>query len=187
MPAALYLPPATAPQLVNTGIWSAPPSLVGGASSYRSGEYVYQGFLYDDHGAKGALDASQDDEQTAGALSMPYGTYTYPTDPKYGANAANLIEFRLKLTSTATAFRATFNTMIDPTVEAFTIGLGGGSTSYAMPHVTKPPLEHKGTLSAGPAPGKTTRSTSARTRGLSISASGPSTTATCCAIRPPGW
>jgi len=133
-PAAFYLPPATAPQLVNTGIWSAQPILVEGASSYRSGEYVYQGFLYDDHGAKGALDASQDDEQTAGALSMPYGTYTYPTDPKYGANAANLIEFRLKLTSSATAFRATFNTMIDPTVEAFTIGLGGGSTSYAMPH-----------------------------------------------------
>jgi hypothetical protein len=133
-PAALYLPPATAPQLVNTGIWSAPPILVEGASSYRSGEYVYQGFLYDDHGAKGVLDVNQDDEQIAGALSMPSGTYTYPTAPNYGANAANLIEFRLKLTSSATAFRATFNTMIDPTVEAFTIGLGGGSTSYAMPH-----------------------------------------------------
>ena len=53
--------------------------------------------------------------------ALPSGTYTYPTDPKYGGNAANLIEFRLKLTQTATAFRATFNTMIDPTVEAFTI------------------------------------------------------------------
>ena len=140
-PDALYLAPATAPQLVNTGIWVAPPILVEGASSYRDGEYVYQGFLYDDHGALGVPDANQTGETVAGPLSLPSGTYTYPTDPKYGDNAANLIEFRLKLTSAATAFRATFNTMIDPTVEAFTIALGGGTTSYSVPdgaNVTEP-------------------------------------------------
>ncbi len=50
-PDILYAPLAAAPQFVNAGIWRAAPILVSGASSYRSGEYVYQDFLYDDHGA----------------------------------------------------------------------------------------------------------------------------------------
>jgi hypothetical protein len=54
-PDILYEPPATAPQLTNSGIWHAAPILVSGASSYRDGEFLYQDFLYDDHGANGGV------------------------------------------------------------------------------------------------------------------------------------
>src|SRR6476660_6573755 len=55
-PDVLYAPPPRAPQLENTGVWHAPPILVSGASAYRDGEFVYQDFLYDDHGAAGTPD-----------------------------------------------------------------------------------------------------------------------------------
>jgi pimeloyl-ACP methyl ester carboxylesterase len=127
--------PANPPQLQNAGIWKAPPILISGASAYRDGEYLYQDFLYDDHGADGTTpDANQPDETVANALARPAGTYTYPTDPKYGGNAADLVEFRLKPTADATAFRVTLNTMLDPTLYAFTIGLGNSKTAFAMPH-----------------------------------------------------
>ena len=50
-PDILYEPLATAPQLTNSGYWKAEPILVSGAEAYRKGEYLYQDFLYDDHGA----------------------------------------------------------------------------------------------------------------------------------------
>src|SRR2546423_14688143 len=53
-PDILYQKPATSPQLSNGGIWTASPILVSGASAYRAGEFLYQDFLYDDHGARGS-------------------------------------------------------------------------------------------------------------------------------------
>ncbi|MDB5039698.1 MAG: putative penicillin acylase [Candidatus Eremiobacteraeota bacterium] len=132
-PDILYAPLATAPQFQNSGIWAAPPILISGTSSYRSHEYVYQGFLYDDTGAKEVRDPAQ----TAASpdyIAYPSGTYTYPTDPAYVGNAANIVDFRMKLTSTATAFRMTFNSMTDPSLIAFTIGLGSAAASSPMPH-----------------------------------------------------
>src|SRR5882762_8480817 len=77
-PDLLYAPAASAPQLTNAGIWRAPPILVSGATAERSGEFLYQDFLYDDHGARQAPDPA--DPRTAGNLfSRPNGTYTYPT------------------------------------------------------------------------------------------------------------
>src|SRR2546428_572556 len=49
-PDVLYAAPAFAPQLENVGVWFAAPILVSGASAYRRGEFLYQDFLYDDHG-----------------------------------------------------------------------------------------------------------------------------------------
>jgi predicted esterase len=134
-PAILYAPAATPPQLSNTGIWNATPILISGASAYRSGEYLYQDFLYDDHGANGtAPDANQTGEVVAGALSRFTGTYTYPTAASYAGNAADLVEFRMKPTADATAFRITLNTMVDPTVYACTIALGTSGAAIAIPH-----------------------------------------------------
>ena len=130
----LYAAAATPPQLANTGIFSAAPILVSGASSYRSGEYVYQDFLYDDHGAAGTRDPSQQLEAVANQNAGFAGTYTYPTNANYAGNAADLVEIRLKPTADATAFRITLNSMADPTLYAFTIGLGGSTITYAMPH-----------------------------------------------------
>lgn len=123
-PDILYAAPATAPQLTNTGIWRAPSILVSGASAYRHGEFLYQDFLDDDHGATEQNDPQ--DQRTAGNLfSKPSGTYTYPTDPAYANNAADLVEFRVKPLSTATAFRVTLDTMREPKLIAFSIALGG--------------------------------------------------------------
>src|SRR2546423_1355309 len=75
-PDILYSAPATAPQLTNAGIWQAQPILVSGAGAYRGGEYLYQDFLYDDHGAKENPDPN--DPRTGGdTFSRANGTYTY--------------------------------------------------------------------------------------------------------------
>jgi hypothetical protein len=112
-PDLLYRPAPRAPQLENTGYWTAPPILVSGTSAYRDGEYVYQDFLYDDT-----------------ALAYPAET----TPPSYDGNAADLVEVRLKPLASATAIRITYNTLLDPAVAAATVALGTSSPAHAMPH-----------------------------------------------------
>jgi hypothetical protein len=127
-PNILYEAPATAPQMTNTGVWRASPILVSGASAYRSGEFLYQDFLYDDHGANGGQRDPNDPraQGTSGDLfAAPDGTYTYPTNPAYAMNAADLVELRVKPLADATAFRITLNTLKDPSLVATTIAIGG--------------------------------------------------------------
>ena len=134
-PALLYRQPAVAPQLTNTGPWKASPILVSGASAYRRGEFLYQDYLYDDHGAHETPDPSNPQATALGDLfSMPNGTYTYPTGPGYAGNAADLVEFRVKPLARATAFRITLNTLENPTLIAASIAIGGrpGQT-FAFP------------------------------------------------------
>jgi pimeloyl-ACP methyl ester carboxylesterase len=99
--------------------------LVSGAQAYRDGEYLYQGFLYGDHGARELPDPA--DPRQNNQFSEPNGTYTYPSNPVYANNAANLVEFRVKPLPDETAFRITLNTLKDPALVAFTIALGGTS------------------------------------------------------------
>jgi hypothetical protein len=128
-PEILYAPPAVAPQLENTGIWHASPILVSGASAYRDGEFLYQGFLYDDHGA---ATSPLPTPPTTNLAAL--GTYTYPTGPGYAGNAANLIEFRMRPLGNATAIRLTYNTLLDPDLVATTIALGNSAVPYPIPH-----------------------------------------------------
>ena len=113
-PDVLYAPPAKAPQLENVAPFSAAPILVSGATAYRHGEFLYQDFLHDDRGAAGTADTT--DPTSGGSLSWKAkaGTLTYPTDPVFANNAADLVELRVKPLADATAFRVTLNTMIDP-------------------------------------------------------------------------
>ena len=113
-PDVLYAPAVDAPQLQNTGVWRAPPILVSGTSAYRSGEFLHQDFLYDDLGAGDAA--------------------VYPADPRYGGNAADLVELRLRELPGETAFRITYNTMIAPELAATTIALGSSAAPATMPH-----------------------------------------------------
>jgi hypothetical protein len=132
-PDVLYEPLAQAPQLENTkgSGWHATPILVSGASAYRHGEFVYQGYVYDDHGAKEAVDTTNPmispggDSSGGDTFSEPDGTYTYPTGPGYDENAANLIELRLRAKSKTTAFRITLNTLEKPDLVATAIAIGG--------------------------------------------------------------
>ncbi|HEY4451210.1 MAG TPA: hypothetical protein VGN13_06405 [Solirubrobacteraceae bacterium] len=132
-PPVLYEPLAQAPQLQNApeSGWHAAPILISGASAYRKGEFLYQGYLYDDHGAKEAPDPTNPmfspggDPSGGDTFSEPDGTYTYPTAPAYAENAANLVELRVKPLTTATAFRITLNTLEDPALVATGIAIGG--------------------------------------------------------------
>jgi predicted esterase len=133
-PDILYAPGASAPPLTNSGIWHAPPILVSGASAYRDGEFLYQDFLYDDHGANGGVPDPGDPRLSGDTFSQPNGTYTYPTDPAYAGNAADLVELRVKPTATATAFRITLNTMKDPSLVATTIAIGDSAKPQQFPH-----------------------------------------------------
>ncbi len=133
-PDVLYAPPAKAPQLTNTGPWRAEPILISGASAYRDGEFLYQDYLYDDHGARAAGRDPQDPRVGSDDFSAPNGTYTYPTDPVYANNAADLVELRVQPLADATAFRITLNTMKDPALVATTIAIGDSPRPHEFPH-----------------------------------------------------
>ncbi|MFL5827359.1 MAG: glucodextranase DOMON-like domain-containing protein [Thermoleophilaceae bacterium] len=141
-PDILYASAPRAPQLENTGIWHAQPILVSGASAYRSGEFLYQDYLYDDHGADSGVQDPGDprygfqtgDESSGPLFSQANGEYTYPTDPKYANDAADFVEVRAKQQSGAAAFRVTLNTLNDPSLVGFTIALGDSATSREFPH-----------------------------------------------------
>lgn len=133
-PDILYAPPAKAPQLTSTGVWRADPILVSGASAYRDGEFLYQDFLYDDHGARAAGRDPRDPRAGGDDFSAPNGTYTYPTDPAYAGNAADFVELRVQPLARATAFRLTLNTMKDPSLVATTIAIGDSARPREFPH-----------------------------------------------------
>jgi len=128
-PAILYEEPSVAPQLTNTAPWSARPLLVSGAHAYEHGEFLYQDFLYDDSGANGNLNDPNDKHPQADLFSLRTGTYTYPGDPRYQGNAADLVELRVKPLDGATAFRITLTELSDPALVAATIGIGTPSSA----------------------------------------------------------
>lgn len=134
-PDVLYADAPRAPQLENVRGWKADPILVSGAQSYRAGEWVYQDFLLDDHGATGGYDRGTPYGTSAHLYSPTGGTFTYPKDPVYANNAADLVEYRLRPTKKATLFRVTLNTLQDPERSAFTIALGAPDAATATwPH-----------------------------------------------------
>jgi len=141
-PDILYGPLAQAPQLSNApgSVWTASPILVSGTTAYRDGEFLYQGFLYDDHGANSGIADPNDPRSHPGGsytssddFSAPNGTYTYPTAAVYAGNAANLVELRVKPLADATAFRITLNTMKDPALVATTIAIGDSAVPRPYP------------------------------------------------------
>jgi predicted esterase len=137
-PPILYKPPPVAPQLQNVGPWRARPIMVSGAVAYRRGEFLYQDFIYDDHGASGTPDPSR--LADAASFEVPAGVQIYPDDPELHDNAADFVEVRVKPLAKATAFRVTLNTLDNPEKVAFTIALGDGPAK-AWPHgagVTSP-------------------------------------------------
>jgi len=131
-PDLLYAPAVDAPQLTNAGPWKAAPILISGASAYRSGEFLYQDFLYDDHGAHGQMDPN-DRRNPGDAFSKPNGTYTYPSDRVYADNAADFVEVRAKPLPDATALRVTLNTLKDQSRIAFSVAIGGANGGPALP------------------------------------------------------
>ena len=134
-PDALYLPPPRSPQLENVKPWQADPILVSGAAAYRDGEWLYQDFLFDDHGATGVPGRTDPYGISTNLYSPSAGTFLYPTAEQYAHNAADLVEFRVRPLKGATGFRVTLNSMVDPELVAFTVALGDdGSGNDQWPH-----------------------------------------------------
>ena len=125
-PSVLYDDPATPPQLETSGIWSADPLLVSGASAYDDGEFLYQDFVYDDHGANttDVPEAPPHPQTDVYTYSPPTGDVVYPTDADtYGYNAADLLEFRVQPTGESLTYRITLQTMKAPDVAGVAIGI----------------------------------------------------------------
>ena len=133
-PALLYAPAPAAPQLENVAPWTALPILISGASAYREGEFLYQDFLHDDRGAAGVQDPNDPQLLSGKYLFSPKaGTLTYPSDPVFAQNAADLVELRVKPLAAATAIRVTLNTLLDAEKVAFTIALGTSAAAVDWP------------------------------------------------------
>src|SRR4051812_427411 len=132
-PDILYAGPASAPQLENAPPWTASPILVSGAAAYSRGEYLYQDYIYDDHGAAGVRDPQDPFDPATFLFSPKHGTLTYPTDSAFANNGADLVELRVKPHGDATEFRVTLNTLKDPARTAFTIALGSSATPLPWP------------------------------------------------------
>ena len=140
-PDVLYAPTAASPQLANHDPrFRAAPLLVSGTEAYVGGEYVYQDYLYDDHGSQAmpvnATDQTASDSTTAAglsanALAYQVGSISYPTDPVYAGNAADLVEFRMVPDATSTAYRFTLNTLkrADTTILALALDTDRDATT----------------------------------------------------------
>src|SRR3954469_18897617 len=130
-PDILYADAPRAPPLEKTGGWPPPPILVSGATAYRDGEFIYQDYLYDDHGARFTRDPG-DPRSGDDTFSEPNGTYRYPTDPAFAQNAADLVELRVKPAADATLIRLTLNTLVDAQRVGAVIAIGDSPVPLPM-------------------------------------------------------
>jgi hypothetical protein len=122
-PPLLYEAPPKVPQLSNRAPFAADPLLVSGTDAYRDGEYLYQDYLFDDRGANTAAGAGTRPKTGNNYGFAPTaGDYLYPTDPKYGRNAADIVEFRVIPTPEAIVYRVTLNTV--KADDATVVGIG---------------------------------------------------------------
>ena len=95
-PPLLYAPQPRVPQLSVRAPFTAPPLLVSGTDAYGDGEYVYQDYLFDDHGADVKPGGST--PPGSGGSSQTAGDVLYPTAARFANNAADLVELRIKPT-----------------------------------------------------------------------------------------
>jgi len=145
-PPLLYDPPPEAPQLANRAPFRAKPLLVSGTDAYRGGEYLYQDYLFDDRGAD-TVEGPGGQRDSAADFSPTSGNVAYPIADRFGGNAADLVELRVKPTRGAVLYRVTLNTVkVD---DAAIVGIGidtdrSGGAPVAWPDgagVTSPGLD----------------------------------------------
>ncbi|HLL87309.1 MAG TPA: hypothetical protein VK387_08365, partial [Thermoleophilaceae bacterium] len=122
-PPMLYARPTQAPHLENRAPFRARPLLVSGTDAYRDGEYLYQDYLFDDRGADTIEGSGESGQRDSGAnFSSTSGNVFYPTADRYGQNAADLVELRIKPTPEAIVYRVTLNTV--KADDAAIVGIG---------------------------------------------------------------
>ncbi|MCA1711330.1 MAG: hypothetical protein LC789_06710 [Actinobacteria bacterium] len=156
-PDVLYAAPPRAPQLENRDPrFRASPLLVSGTEAYVAGEYLYQDYLYDDHGSlampvdpanQTATDSTTVNGLSANALAYQVGSITYPTDPVYAGNAADLVEFRMVPGADSTAYRFTLDTLrrADTTILTLALDTDRSATTGARTLPRDPGASFPGT------------------------------------------
>ncbi|WP_276259360.1 PHB depolymerase family esterase [Haloglomus litoreum] len=130
-PDALYGSNPTPPPLENGPGWEADPLLVCGAAAYDDGEYLYQDFIFDDHGAdqRSVLSRAPANTRSAyGSFSPATGDLFYPNDHhRYAYNAADLLEFRARIDESGgedeIVYRFTLNSMAEPDLAGIALGI----------------------------------------------------------------
>ena len=131
-PDALYGSNPTPPQLENGPGWEAEPLLVCGTAAYENGEYLYQDYIYDDHGAdqRSVLSRAPANTTSAyGSFSPATGDLFYPNDHnRYAFNAADLLEFRARVDADPDegdeiVYRFTLNSMVEPDLTGIAVGI----------------------------------------------------------------
>ena len=110
-PPLLYDDPPRAPELSVAAPFRADPLLVSGTDAYRDGEYLYQDYLFDDHGADSVPGPGNQSKPGPDNFSPAAGDVAYPTGGRFAANAADLVEFRVTPTARALVYRVTLNTV----------------------------------------------------------------------------
>jgi hypothetical protein len=120
-PPLLYERAPNAPELSVKRPFRAPPLLVSGTDAYSRGEYVYQDYLYDDHGASTRPGSSS--PPGSAVFSPTDGDVFYPTAAAFANNAADLVELRIRPTRRAIVYRVTLNTVVDEDTAAVAIGI----------------------------------------------------------------
>ena len=121
-PPLLYAPPPTAPELSVQAPFAADPLLVSGTDALRGGEYLYQDYLFDDHGANVSPGPGSQPPGTD-SFSPSAGDVTYPTAPRFANNAADIVELRVARTTDAVVYRVTLGTVIDDDTTVVGIGV----------------------------------------------------------------
>lgn len=119
-PDVLYEDPVTAPQFELEAPWSADPILVCGQTAHDDGEFLYQGWPYDDHGA--AADVPSGANQALDGA----GDLVYPTGEEYAHNAADIVEIRVRRTAEGVAYRVALSTLIEADVPILAFGIDAG-------------------------------------------------------------
>jgi dienelactone hydrolase len=143
-PPLLYAKAPRVPQLENRPPFRARPLLVSGTDAYRGGEYLYQDYLFDDHGADTGANVSL---PGVADFSPASGDIVYPSTGRYANNAADLVELRIKPTPRAIVYRVTLGAVLDD--DATVVGIGidtdsSGGAQVAWPHgagLTSPGLD----------------------------------------------
>ena len=123
--AALREAGAPAPQLETQGPGAPRPILISGASAYRTASSSTRTTSTTIHGA--ATRAIRARPQPGDdAFSRANGTYTYPSDPAYAQNAADLVELRVKPLAARRRSGLTLNTAQGRRRGRATIAIGDG-------------------------------------------------------------
>jgi Putative esterase len=120
-PPLLYAKAPRVPQLEVRRPFRAGPLLISGTAAYRRGEYLYQDYLYDDHGASTRPGSPL--PPGSASFSPTSGDVLYPTGARFANNAADLVELRIRPTRRAVVYRVTLNTALDEDTAAVAIGV----------------------------------------------------------------